>query len=56
MGTALARVSTRDKGQDCQNQLIQLREFARTQGARTRFEGAVDTLYDLVVASRHLRV
>src|SRR5947207_141816 len=27
-----ARVSTRDKGQDCQNQLIQLREFARTQG------------------------
>ena len=27
-----ARVSTRDKGQDTENQLAQLREFARTQG------------------------
>lgn len=27
-----ARVSTRDKGQDTENQLVQLREFARTQG------------------------
>lgn len=33
MRTALyARVSTRDKGQDTENQLAQLREFARTQG------------------------
>jgi len=33
MRTALyARVSTRDKGQDTENQLVQLREFARTQG------------------------
>jgi DNA invertase Pin-like site-specific DNA recombinase len=33
MRTALyARVSTRDKGQDTENQLSQLREFARTQG------------------------
>lgn len=33
MRTALyARVSTRDKGQDTENQLFQLREFARTQG------------------------
>ena len=32
MRTALyARVSTRDKGQDTENQLAQLREFARTQ-------------------------
>jgi DNA invertase Pin-like site-specific DNA recombinase len=27
-----ARVSTRDKGQDTENQLAQLREFAKTQG------------------------
>jgi DNA invertase Pin-like site-specific DNA recombinase len=27
-----ARVSTKDKGQDTENQLVQLREFARTQG------------------------
>lgn len=27
-----ARVSTKDKGQDNENQLVQLREFARTQG------------------------
>ncbi len=27
-----ARVSTRDKGQDTENQLVQLREFARVQG------------------------
>jgi DNA invertase Pin-like site-specific DNA recombinase len=27
-----ARVSTKDKGQDTENQLRQLREFARTQG------------------------
>ncbi len=27
-----ARVSTKDKGQDYENQLIQLREFAKTQG------------------------
>jgi DNA invertase Pin-like site-specific DNA recombinase len=27
-----ARVSTRDKGQDSENQLVQLREFAKTQG------------------------
>jgi DNA invertase Pin-like site-specific DNA recombinase len=27
-----ARVSTRDKGQDTENQLTQLREFAKTQG------------------------
>lgn len=33
MRTALyARVSTKDKGQDTENQLVQLREFARTQG------------------------
>ena len=33
MRTALyARVSTRDKGQDTENQLAQLREFASTQG------------------------
>jgi len=33
MRTALyARVSTRDKGQDTENQLAQLREFARIQG------------------------
>lgn len=33
MRTALyARVSTRDKGQDCENQLTQLRAFAATQG------------------------
>ena len=33
MRTALyARVSTRDKGQDTENQLSQLREFAHTQG------------------------
>ncbi len=33
MRTALyARVSTRDKGQDTENQLTQLREFARSQG------------------------
>ena len=33
MRTALyARVSTRDKGQDTENQLAQLREFARSQG------------------------
>src|SRR5262245_43468847 len=33
MRTALyARVSTRDKGQDTENQLAQLREFARAQG------------------------
>src|ERR1035438_9438021 len=33
MRTALyARVSTKDKGQDTENQLAQLREFARTQG------------------------
>lgn len=33
MRTALyARVSTRDKGQDTENQLAQLREFAKTQG------------------------
>src|SRR5271163_824617 len=33
MKTALyARVSTRDKGQDTENQLIQLRAFAKTQG------------------------
>jgi len=33
MRTALyARVSTRDKGQDTENQLVQLREFAKTQG------------------------
>ena len=33
MRTALyARVSTRDKGQDTENQLVQLREFARIQG------------------------
>jgi DNA invertase Pin-like site-specific DNA recombinase len=33
MNTALyARVSTRDKGQDTENQLIQLRAFAKTQG------------------------
>jgi DNA invertase Pin-like site-specific DNA recombinase len=33
MRTALyARVSTRDKGQDTENQLLQLRKFAETQG------------------------
>jgi DNA invertase Pin-like site-specific DNA recombinase len=33
MRTALyARVSTKDKGQDTENQLVQLREFARVQG------------------------
>ena len=33
MRTALyARVSTKDKGQDTENQLSQLREFAKTQG------------------------
>jgi DNA invertase Pin-like site-specific DNA recombinase len=32
MRTALyARVSTKDKGQDTENQLVQLREFAKTQ-------------------------
>jgi DNA invertase Pin-like site-specific DNA recombinase len=30
--TLYARVSTRDKGQDTENQLIQLRKFAETQG------------------------
>ena len=27
-----ARVSTKDKGQDCENQLAQLRDFATVQG------------------------
>jgi DNA invertase Pin-like site-specific DNA recombinase len=32
MGALCARVSTKDKGQDTENQLLQLRQFRKQQG------------------------